>query len=154
MPAYLTLATFKARTVMPAADVDRVEAAATGWIDQKLASRSAAIDARLAKRYDVPFSTPIPEAVLDWLARIVTPDVYFKRGVNPSDEQFAAYKGEADAAWAEIDRAADSVTGLFDLPLRQDTTMTGIARGTPLSYSEASPYTFTDRQREAVEREQ
>ena len=54
------------------------------------------------------------------------------------------------AAKSEVTEAADSEEGKFDLPLRQDTTATGVSKGGPLGYSEVSPYTWTDRQREAL----
>jgi hypothetical protein len=148
--AYLDLAGFRARTTMPGGDVDRLEAASPGWILQKLISNSAEIDARLAKRFDVPFSVPYPEIVQDWLERIVTPRVYVKRGVNPSDEQFQMLQADAEAVWKAIAEAADSNIGLYDLPLRQDTSTTGIARGTPQVYAEPSPYDWTSVQRRLV----
>jgi hypothetical protein len=150
MGAYLDLAGFRDRTTMPDGDVDGVEAAAPGWIDRKLAAMSAEIDARLSKRYDVPFMSPFPGAVQDWLERIVTPRVYFLRGVNPDDAQFQELKADADAAWRAVAEAADSSIGLYDLPLRSDTNATGITRGTPLAYAEASPYSWTDAQHEAI----
>jgi len=56
-------------------------------------------------------------------------------------------KEQHDIAVAELKEAADSKDGLFDLPLRADTTATGVSKGGPRGYSEASPYTNLDRQR-------
>lgn len=150
MAAYLTLAGFRIRTTMPGGDVDAVEADVSGWIDAKLTSISAEIDARLAKRYATPFAAPYPEVLCDWLERIVTPRVYRRRGVNPADQQIAALDADAEAAWKAIAEAADSAVGLYDIPLRSNTTDTGIVKGTPLSYAEPSPYDFIDRQKEAI----
>jgi len=150
MPAYLDFVGFKARSTMPDTEVDRVEAKWPGWILQQLASYSSQLDDQLAKRYPVPFREPVPEAIKNWLERIVTPRCYFKRGVNPSDEQFQALSADAEAVWKQVALAADSNTGLYDLPLRQDTSESGITKGGPLVHSEQSPYSWTDAQAEAV----
>ncbi len=42
--------------------------------------------------------------------------------------------------------AADSAEGLFELPLRADLETSGVSKGGPLGYTEASPYRWTDRQ--------
>jgi hypothetical protein len=153
MISYLTLAEFKMRTIMPGSDVDQIEAQAPGWILQQLASNSATIAARLAKRYNIPLAPPYPEAVMMWLARVSTVRAYLRRGVNPSDEQMSEIKADADAAWTEIAQAADANTGLWDLPLRGDTDSSGIIRGAPLGYSEQSPYTWTSKQSETASTE-
>jgi hypothetical protein len=148
MAPYLDKDAFAALTVMPSGDVDLVEAAAPGWIDRKLAAKSRWIDALLAKRYEVPFVAPYPDTVTDWLARIVTLAAFLRRGVDPNDEQFVAIKADAEAAEAEIREAAASEEGLFELPLRADLTTTGVSKGDPFVYSEASPYVGFDLQRD------
>jgi phage gp36-like protein len=148
MPAYLTAAEFKLLTPMPASDVDALESAAPGWLAAQLEQSSADIDARLRKRYAVPFGSPAPHAVRGWLARIVTRRAYLRRGVDPTDPQFAEIVKDAEQAVLEIAEAANGETGLFDLPLRADTTATGITKGGPLGYSEQSPYVAFDRQGE------
>jgi guanyl-specific ribonuclease Sa len=85
-----------------------------------------------------------------WLATLVTPLVYRKRGIDPTDEQIVAADAAAQTARDEIKEAADSETGLFELPLRADTSASGVDRGGPFGYAEASPYTWLDVQREAV----
>lgn len=144
--AYLTENEFLALTTMPSSTVDSLAVVSPGWIAQQLSYWSAQIDARLRKRYAAPFASPYPLAVQGWLARIVTVRCYLKNGVDPNDLQFAEIKADADAALAEIKEAADSNEGLFDLPLRADTTATGVSRGGPFGYSEASPYVWTDVQ--------
>jgi hypothetical protein len=144
--SYLTTTTFKTLTVMPGAFVDAIEAVSPGWTQAQLDSESARIDARLGKRYAVPFAAPTPVVVQGWLAKIVTVSAYMKRGFDPSDVQGVEYVKQRDEAVAEIKEAADSNTGLFDLPLRADTNQTGISRGFPRAYSEASPYVWSDQQ--------
>jgi hypothetical protein len=151
MAAYLTLAQFRLRTVMPGGDVDAIEAAAPGFLLQLLEDETEWLKARLRKRYAVEsFDASPPAIVLRWLVKMVTPQAYEKRGWNPSSEQDKAILDAGDAARAEVKEAADSEVGLFDLPLRQDAAGSGISKGGPFGYAEASPYTWTDRQAEAV----
>lgn len=151
--AYLTLAQFKLRSLMPASDLDVIETVAPGFIDQQLESVSQWLDTRLRKRYAAPFAAPYPEAVLAWVARIVTVRCYLRRGVDPTDAQFSEIKADADAATAEVKEAADSNEGLFDLPLRGDVDASAIVRGGPYVYSEASPYVAFDLQRDTAQAE-
>lgn len=124
-----------------------------GWVDGQLQYWSAWIDSRLAKRYATPFDTPYPVAVKGWLNRLVTLRVYLRRGVDPGDRQVAEIKLDAESAQAEIKEAADAKDGLYELPLRADTTAGGVKRGTPRVYSEASPYVGFDVQKERGRRE-
>lgn len=143
---YLTPERFKVLTVMPAVMVDRLESVAPGWLSAKLTARSRWIDARLGKRYDSPFGAPVPEAVEDWLARIVTLQAYLRHGVDQLDEQFESVKADAAAAEAEIKEAAESKEGLFELPLRADTTASAVTKGAPYVYSESSPTLWAQTQ--------
>ena len=146
---YLDVAGFRARTGMPMADVDLVEQQEPGYIYGRLVAGSAKINAQLEKRYPAPFVEPVPEVVLDWLTDIVTIQVYLKRGVNPSDAQFQVFLDASNTAKEEIAKAANSQTGLFELPLVTNAG-SAISQGGPLGYSEASPYEWTDRQAEAI----
>jgi len=151
MSIYLNLAGFKDLTTIPASFVDEVEAREPGWVDKQLAHWGRWIDARLRKRYASPFAAhdaadPTPVVVQGWLSRIVTPKVWLKRGVDPSDLEFELVNADATAAQAEVLEAAKSDEGWFDLPLRTDEDASAIARGGPLSYSEQSPYVWADAQ--------
>ena len=147
----MTLDDFTTRTVMPREDVDRLEAMYNGFIVARLAINESWINARLAKRYATPFAAPAPEIVLGWLTAITTLDAYQRRGWNPSSsEENQLIAKAAEDARTEVKEAADSETGLYDLPLRQDSTASGVSKGGPFGYSEASSYTFMDRQIEAV----
>ena len=143
MATYLDINAFKALSTMSSAEVDELEAIAPGWLTAKLAARSRWIDARLAKRYATPFGDPAPEAVQDWLARIVTLQAYLRRGVDPTDAQFQEIKLDAEKAEAEVQEAAEAQDGLFDLPLRADASGSGISKGAPYVYSERSPTLWT-----------
>lgn len=146
MTAYLNLADFKLTTDMPSAFVDEIEVQEAGWVDKALDMGSAYIDSRLAKRYDAPFIAPFPIAVIRWLTDLVTLRCWRKRGVVATDEQMIDYRAAAETAQRELTEAANSDTGLFDLPLRANTDTSGINRGFPRSYSEQSPYVWYDIQ--------
>jgi len=141
--AYLDLAAFKARTIMPENDVDVVGAT---FVASRLAIGTSEINGLLRKRYATPFVDPVPEVVLGWLTDIVTPEIYERRGWNPGDAQSQLIIDAATRARAQMKEAADSVTGLWELPLRENTTADGISKGGPLVYSEQSPWTWTDVQ--------
>lgn len=147
MPAYLDTAGFKNHSPMANAAVDELETFAPGFLAAQLTAKSAWIDGRLSKRYEAPFAAPYPALVLEWLGRIVTPIAMMKRGVDPNDPQYVAIREDADAAKSEVDEAANSNEGRFELPLRSDTSANGVTRGGPRSYTEASPYVWTDEQR-------
>jgi hypothetical protein len=151
--AYLTLTEFRLATDMPATFVDEIEARTPGWFDQRLLLESANIDARLCKRYDAPFKLPYPIMVHRWLTDLVTMRAWLKRGVHSLDEQIAEYKKAADGADRDLLEAANSNTGLFDLPLRADTDASGVTRGFPRGYTEASPYVWADVQQVAGQSE-
>jgi hypothetical protein len=149
MPAYLDKAGFKLLTVMPAVYVDAIDASTAGWVDKQLELASAWVDAKLRKRYAVPFASPYPMTVTGWVEALVTMRAYLKRGVDATDEQYQQIAAAAETAKAEVTEAANADTGLFDLPLRADTAASGVAKGGPRSYTEQSPYAWTDRQARA-----
>lgn len=150
--AYQTIEEFKALTLIPTTWVDDLETNSAGFVSAQLAYWSDWLDAQLRKRYAVPFQSPIPITVVGWLNRIVTWRCLIKRGIDPTDQQFAQIVKDSDSAVDEVNRAANSETGLFDLPLRGDILRSGIAYGTR-AYSEQSPYVGFDRQRQVGRQE-
>lgn len=144
----LDLDGFRERTIVPPEDVNALEARREGFIARRLAYWSSLIEARLRKRYVVPFVAPVPDIVLGWLVDLVTVDVYNARGWNPSDEQAAEIVQAKTDALELLKEAADSETGLFDLPLRNDLPTSAIVADVPFGYSEQDPYTAFDRQAE------
>lgn len=151
MASYLTLDRFKLLSTMPSSFVDEVETRYPGFTAAQIELASARIDAKLRKRYAFPVTDPtkVPLVVESWIALIVTPDVFLKRGIAATDEQWEEYAKRKDLALAELEAAANSETGLFDLPLRNDDSQeSGIVYGAPMVYSEQSPYVGFDRQAE------
>lgn len=146
--AYLTLAEFKSRSLMPSEFVDALETRQAGFVSAQLEQASRWVDMYLAKRYRVPFDAPYPEAVKSWVARIVTSRCYIRRGVDPGDAQQAIITADTQAAEDEVKAAADSQIGLIDLPLSDAQRGSAIAYGGPRVYSESSPYVGSDVQRE------
>lgn len=146
---YLNLTQFRARTLMPQVDITAVETETPGFTLSRLTTWSAKIDTRLRKRYAVPFTAPVPEAVLEWLTKIVTYELYLKRGVDPSDQTLALIHADKENAEAEIKEAANAQDGLFDLPVNDTQDAEAASKAAGLMYTEASPYTWTDIQRAA-----
>lgn len=151
MAYFPDLATVKSHSIMPSDDIDALNAAEPEWILARALSLEGDLNARLRKRYAVPFTSPVPEVVLNWLGALLDPEMYLKRGINPSDQQQARIEKRAETAELKIKEAADAVQGLYDLPLRADTTSTGIEQPTTLAYSEQSPFTGKHKQWDAVE---
>jgi phage gp36-like protein len=141
--AYLNLAAFKLLTIMPTDTVDVIEAVWPGFLDAQFVLYSSKIDARLRKRYKVPFAAA-PDTVKGWLTSIVTWRAYWKRG--GTDEMFAQATREYEEALAEIKEAADGDVGLFDLPLDDSADASAISKQATRGYSEQSPYVGFDQQ--------
>lgn len=157
--SYLDVAGFKARTTAPAALVDgehipvtnaAARAAWTTFVESRLKFWTSRINARLRKRYATPFKEPVLEVVLGWLATLATPDLYRRRGWDPSDAHAQDITKEADDVLSDLEEAANAEDGLFDLPLREDVDETAIEKGGPFVYSEQSAYDFVDVQAEAI----
>jgi hypothetical protein len=146
LSAYLTVAEFKPRTIMPDAQIDRIEQKTPGWLDAQLESSSRWADMWLAKRYPVPFAAPYPEAVKSWVARMVTQRAYLHHGIPSSDAQQALVAADAQKAEDEIKQAADGQLGLIDLP-GGAANVSGVMFGGTRVYSESSPYVGKDVQR-------
>lgn len=154
MAAYLTPAQFKDRTIIQPARLDEIEVRHPGWIANQLLFQSDWLNSLLGKRYAVPFAAmpDTPPTVLLWLAALVTPLCYLKAGIAATDEQFSAVQGMAEQAQKQVHEAADCATGLFELPLRAGGAQ-GVTRRRTRAYTEISPYTWRDLQRDAGRRE-
>ncbi len=150
---YLTASGFKAVSTIPSTFVDDIEAAEPGWTQAQLDHWSSWIDSKLRKRYAAPFSSPYPVTVQSWLQRIVTHRCYLKRGIDATDQAILTVQEDAQAAIQEVFDAANPQSAIADLPLRADTTATGISKAGPRSYTERSPYTWSDEQRKAAANE-
>lgn len=152
MAAYLDVTGFTARTIMPAEDVAFMQTTYPGFLDSRLTIGTSIINARLQKRYAVPFGTSatppvgVPEIVLGWLTALVTVDAYKKRGWNPSDAQSAEVIADRQEALDQMKEAAESDVGLFELPIKETDLTSAVSKGGPLGYSETSPYVWTDYQ--------
>lgn len=157
MTIYLDFAAFRGLTVVPSSYVDTVEKEHPGWIEIQLEHWARWIDTRLRKRYATPFAAfdalpaeeATPPTVQTWLSQLVTWRLLLKRGIDPNDLQTDTIKEDHDAAKLEVLEAANSDEGWFDLPRRTDENGSAITQGAPRSYSEQSPYVWTDLQVEA-----
>jgi hypothetical protein len=145
--AYLTTTSYLNFTGLPSEYHAEVEARYPGWITEQIGIWGEVIDSRLRKRYPVPFAVPIPVSVQMWLARLLDARLLLKRGVDATDAQYADFAKSAADVMSELKEAADSNTGLYDLPL----TALGdsaIKREQPMSFSNAGPYAGFRSQRE------
>jgi len=151
MSMYANLLDVKDLGIMPAEDIDELERREPGITERISTKISALFDAKLIKRYAAPFEQPYPDVLVYHVAQAVAYRLYLRRGYNPSSEQDAEIKEANDRAWEWLDEAANSEEGLVELPRRQETPgASAVNKGGPFGYSEASPYTWMDRQREAV----
>ena len=133
---------------MPPGEVDQLEVQHPGYLDMVLEDWSAEIDARLTKRYTVPFSAGSPPRVIQrWLCSLVTREAYLKLGVSPNSAQDELLIAQAEKAEANLLEAADAQNGLFGLPLRDDARNTsGVSKGRPKVRSDKSPYDWLNNQ--------
>lgn len=159
---YLDVDGFKTRSSMPNSSVEELEAQKPGYLAARAVMRSAQLNSRLAKRYVTPFgvapvspstaATLVPDAVIRWMVAWLTLDAYKALGFDPSSEQDKTILDDAKQADDEVREAADSESGLFELPLRTTDPKTGITQGGPYFYSEPDPYSWTDIQHEEARR--
>lgn len=151
MSLYVTIAELKLLGTIPPEDVDALETAYPGVVDAIGQAVSGTFDSKLAKRYAAPFQTPYPDTLKDNVAKVMSLRLMMKRGFNPSSAQDQEIIKQAEEAKAWLAEAADGKDGLVELPIKQASpAASAVNIGAPLGYSEASPYTWTDRQREAV----
>lgn len=150
--SYLSVADFKVRVrFMRPEDVDQLEAKRSGVTLTTLEDVSEYIDTRLDKRYATPFVAPLPRVLFRWVVDLATPMLLEMRGFDANDPDMLRMAAAQEKADAQILEAASSKDSLFGLPATDGGDGTGISRGGPLFYSEASPYVGADRQeREGV----
>jgi hypothetical protein len=92
---------------------------------------------------------PVPETILQWLTALVTDDVSVRHGINPNDPLAQRIGERVKTARAQIEEAANTKDGLWDLPQSEDAP-SAIDTGGPRSYSEQSPYEWARRQQIAA----
>lgn len=150
MAAYATQNEIELFGSMPAEDIAALETLYPGIVAATSTYVSALFDAKLAKRYGAPFNTPYPFALVYNVARVVAYRLWLKRGYNPNGQLDVQIKADADEALAWLAEAANSATGLVELPITNGALngASAITQGAPLAYTEASPYVWTDKQRE------
>lgn len=152
MASPVNLSAFQEATIMPTVSVQALETDRSGFIAKRLDFWWDWICAKLRKRYDVEAMTADPPLTAkQWLVDLVTKEAYDARGYDPSakSDETAILERYKDAK-LEIAEAANSETGLFELPLiASDTTVAGVSKSGPLGSSEQSPYAWTTKQRDA-----
>lgn len=148
MAAYVDMDFVKLVGSMPASDIDAVELIYPGTFAAIAESVSRQFDARLAKRYAVPYAADkVPEVVRWNVTQVVVAALWQKRGYNPGSAQDEIIRTNKAEALEWLKEAADSEKGLVEL-LVKDTSTEAVTKTAPLAYSEQSPYVWTDLQRE------
>lgn len=152
MSCYVTIQDVKDFGSLPAEDIDDLEVRYPGITLRVATKVSADFDSKLIKRYAAPFQQPYPDTLIDNVARVVAYRLTLKRGFNPSSAQDQEIVADKDAALKWLDDAANGQDGLVELPIKQTTPGQpgAVNQGAPLGYAEAGPYTWMDRQAEAV----
>ena len=150
MVDYLTKAQLRTRTIMPYETFDALDERRPGYIENSISERSAAIEAKLIKRYAIPHVAPFPLKITQWVNWMCTVDLYLAAGFDPSSEQDKLIAEREAKALEELEAAADAEKGLFELPLRADTSASGVSKGEPLGSSDPDAFAWMDAQREAV----
>jgi hypothetical protein len=147
MPSYLTIAAYKTITTIDASVVDLCAAKGKDvgrWLELK----SGHIRARLVKRYAVDFNDPgpPPDKIIEWLVLLVDILVWACAGGLPEGREDGWAKEAEKTTLDEIKEAADSETGLFELPLR-DTDPLGtsaINKGPPFVVAYNTGFDYFD----------
>lgn len=146
-PPLFANADFRNWSTMPVEQIDALEVKAPGFLAKQILIVTSEIYAQLAKRYATPFN-PIPEIVVGWGLAKVTVIAYKKRGVDPESSNFKSLLADAELADAQIQKAADAVDGLYELPLLESaaTATDAVTKGLPQSSAQSDPYSWTDVQ--------
>lgn len=108
--------------------------AMTDWVYAQLDKRYGALD---YAKLDV---ADVPKIIKLWVSQLVAADIILISGVDASAGDTVLYQTRADRARADIKLAADSVDGMFSLPLKADLKTGGIVKPGFVSYSETSPF--------------
>lgn len=148
---YMTTTAFMLASMIPEQQVVVLINNRTGWLENRIDWWSRKIEARLAKRYKVPFDPsptgPAPAIVLMWLTDLVQRDAYIALGTQSfSEADQKLIESSATQAEADLLEAANEETGLFDIPLRDDQPGSAIIEEAPLMSTDTSPYSWIDRQ--------
>lgn len=120
--AYVSEADFRKSTRLAVAVVNSIDTERPDFIDVALSERSAELNARLRKRYNVPLTmAEVPTMVRRWVIVLVSYDVLTASGfpANGSEEPIVA---EYQLALEQIKETADTENGLYELPLYADET--------------------------------
>lgn len=90
--------------------------------------------------------TPVPEAVLGWIVAWIDYSI-IRRRFDPNSPEAQIYIDDFKRAVAEVEQAANSRDGLFDLPAVDGQQPTAVSTGGIQAYSESgSPFVSADRQ--------
>ena len=123
-----------------------IAAAGGRFVNTQIRLARAKIYDQLRTRYDIAaMKASEPDIVKKWIAEMVSPMIYAKRGVDPTDMMYSALLDTAKNAAAEVKEAADAKDGAWSLPIAGSEK--AATRNPRLrSYSESTPYKWIERQ--------
>jgi hypothetical protein len=147
MPAYLTLAQYRAITTVDGSVVDLCGTKGKSvqrWLDLS----SAHIRSRLVKRYAIDWSEvenqPVPDKIIQWLVLLVDIPVCKCTGATPEGRVDDWIREDETRVNDELKEAADAENGLFELPLRE-TGASAVHIGVPYVVAYQMPWDYQDR---------
>lgn len=95
-----------------------IAGAGSAFVNTQISLCRATIYDQLRRQYDIgAMVTTEPLIVKKWIATMVAPSIYVKRGVDPTDLQFQEYVRKATNAEKAVADAANAEKGLYDLPM-------------------------------------
>lgn len=94
---------------------------------------------------------PVPETILRWLTDLVTEDVAIRHGINSNDPLWTKIDDRVKLTRQQIEQAANTKDGLWDLPVSEDLG-SAVDTGGPRGVAQASPYAWTYQQVRAAHR--
>lgn len=148
--AWLSVPRFRVITILPPEEVDNLNARRPGFLAASIDDWQSHMMGQLSKRYAVEDidDNDVPKILERWLNALVTREAYGAKGYTPSSEMDEkTIDGRAERAEEQIQLAANSETGLYDLPLRASQPgKSGVTKSGPRYYTEVSPYDWLDRQ--------
>lgn len=146
---YGTADDFATRATFPRDQALLLQQRVPGFLQGRIDAYSADIDAQLYAGYETPFvpyeDGTYPLILASWVYAQTAADAWLKLGRASTDEDVVQTLSAAEAAREQIKLAANSETGLYGLPRRQNGPG-GRTKGGVISYTETSPYVGQRRQ--------
>lgn len=144
--AYITVAEFEKLTSMSSVHVKTLKSNHLDFLHLVLEQASNIIDTMLFKRYAVPFKEPLP-VVKMWTAQLATAHAIKKLVVDTNNAPYLElFNTAAEEVKAMLMQVADAENGMFELPMREGSSKSGVVKPQRPFTADQSPYTALSRQ--------